>query len=259
MSTEILPVPDVVLASEFPSLADRPAGTYNTKAKAWADSENAMSLRNHEIAVVTWNNAVVAREAANEAIDIAIPAAAAALGYRNEAETFRNSTEVIAAAVGAEAGLPALEGNAGAYLRVNPGESGVEFDRLDFATKEEAETGVSDAVVMSPLRVAQAIAATISEIGVDQTWQPVTRAIGVSYQNSTGKPLYVSAVARSTSPGNKTFTAEVSVDNVTWLEVGAASPPQGHSDSVSLIVPPGYFYRYSSVSSEWTVSYRELR
>ena len=71
MSTEIQPVPDVVLADEFPTLADRPAGTYNQKSAAWANSENAMSIRNREIAVVTHNNATAAREAA----DIAAPVA----------------------------------------------------------------------------------------------------------------------------------------------------------------------------------------
>lgn len=71
MSTPIQPVPDVVLASEFPSLADRPAGTYNQKAKAFADSANPMSVRNREIAVVGHNNAVVATEQA----DIALQAA----------------------------------------------------------------------------------------------------------------------------------------------------------------------------------------
>lgn len=71
MSTEIQPVPDVILASEFPSLADRPAGTYNAKAKAWADSENAMAESVREIAVVGHNNAVAATEQANIALQAA--------------------------------------------------------------------------------------------------------------------------------------------------------------------------------------------
>lgn len=64
MPTEIQPVPDAVLASEFPSLADRAANTYNTKAKNWADSENAMAERTREIALTAQNNATVATEQA---------------------------------------------------------------------------------------------------------------------------------------------------------------------------------------------------
>lgn len=78
MSTEIQPVPDVILASEFPSLADRPAGTYNAKAKAWADSENAMSVRLREIALVTMNNASVAKESAASVVEDAQDAREAA-------------------------------------------------------------------------------------------------------------------------------------------------------------------------------------
>lgn len=78
MSTEIQPVPDVILASEFPSLADRPAGTYNAKAKAWADSENAMSVRLREIALVTMNNALVAEESAASVVEDAQDAREAA-------------------------------------------------------------------------------------------------------------------------------------------------------------------------------------
>lgn len=78
MSTEIQPVPDVILASEFPSLADRPAGTYNAKAKAWADSENAMAVRLREIALVTMNNALVAEESAASVVEDAQDARQAA-------------------------------------------------------------------------------------------------------------------------------------------------------------------------------------
>lgn len=71
MSTPIQPVPDLVLASEFPSLADRPAGTYNAKAKAFADSANPMSVRNREIALTAHNNAVAATEQAGIATQAA--------------------------------------------------------------------------------------------------------------------------------------------------------------------------------------------
>lgn len=121
MTTPIQPVPDVILASEFPSLADRPAGTYNAKAKAWADSENAMATRTREIALTAKNNAEAAREAADEAV----PAAATAVSARDKALEYKESAEATAAAVGVEAGLPSLVGNAGKALIVGPDEEAV--------------------------------------------------------------------------------------------------------------------------------------
>lgn len=69
--TEIQPVPELILASEFPTLADRPAGLYNQKAADWADSENAMVQRARETALVTHNNAQVSVEQAAKAVGAA--------------------------------------------------------------------------------------------------------------------------------------------------------------------------------------------
>jgi len=78
MTTEIVPVPDVVLASEFPTLADRVAGEFNQKAWEWANSENAMSVRNQEIALTAHTNATAAQERAQAADSARIAAQAAA-------------------------------------------------------------------------------------------------------------------------------------------------------------------------------------
>lgn len=78
MSTPIQPVPDVILAPEFPTLADRPAGTYNAKAAAWANGENAMSVRNREIALTAKNNAESAKDSATTAQAAATAAVGAA-------------------------------------------------------------------------------------------------------------------------------------------------------------------------------------
>lgn len=115
MSTPIQPVPDVILASEFPSLSDRPAGTYNAKAKAWADSENAMATRTREIALVGHNNTVVATEQAviatnkaSEANDAKLGAEAArdtALLHKQGAKDAEDSAWAAAAALGADPDL----------------------------------------------------------------------------------------------------------------------------------------------------------
>ncbi len=65
--TTIQPVPALVLPAPFPTTADRVAGVYNAKAKAWADGEAAMADNQHALALVTHNNATVALEQAGSA------------------------------------------------------------------------------------------------------------------------------------------------------------------------------------------------
>lgn len=119
MSTPIQPVPDVVLASPFPTLADRPAGTYNQKAKDWADSENAMSVRNREIALVGHNNATTATEQAGIAVTKANEASNSAQTATNKAqeaaESAQNLADLDALWLGAATSDPAT-GKGGAPL-----------------------------------------------------------------------------------------------------------------------------------------------
>lgn len=152
MSTPIQPVPDLVLAAEFPSLADRPAGTYNQKAKLFADSANPMSVRNREIAVVTHNNALAATEQANIALQ-AVPAAGVAEAARDKALEYRDSAQVAAAAAGSAAGLPSLAGNARKALLVGDDEESVGwYDVLPALGHREVTTaetaGVADRSVI---------------------------------------------------------------------------------------------------------------
>lgn len=93
--------------------------------------------------------------------------------------------------------------------------------------------------------VKQAIAAIpdgIGEgIGEGQTWQNVksSRVNNTSYRNTTGKPIFVSI----SGANNGYSDAQVSADNVTWVNVGNVS---GSSrNSASFIVPNGHYYRTS--------------
>ncbi len=91
----IQPVPTLVLASPFPTNADRVAGIFNAMSKAWADSENPMALSVREIAVVTYNNA-------NEVFNLAAAANQSKLdaeGFRNQAQSAANSAGASAAVV----------------------------------------------------------------------------------------------------------------------------------------------------------------
>jgi len=89
-------------------------------------------------------------------------------------------------------------------------------------------------------------------IGFGQTWQDVlaSRTPGVSYQNTTGKPIMV-AIDHFTSSGGP--TVQVSVNNSTWITIHTMT---GGSVRVGtqFIVPNNWYYRVSSgpVYSNWT-------
>lgn len=112
MSINIKPVPDVVLASEFPTTADRSAGVYNSKAKAWADSENDMAQSLHGLAVATHEYATQAQALALQAggsSEQAMQQADAAMGYRNAAgQSALSATQAAATASAAQAEMQKL-------------------------------------------------------------------------------------------------------------------------------------------------------
>ena len=79
-------------------------------------------------------------------------------------------------------------------------------------------------------------------IGLGQTWQDVSgsRAVSTSYQNTTGKPIYV-ALGASTG----TRPVEVSSDISTWVQIGQT----GNGTSNSFVVPNNYYYRINGARS----------
>lgn len=78
-------------------------------------------------------------------------------------------------------------------------------------------------------------------IGVGQSWSNPARSIGVSYQNTTGRPIMVSVAA--------TISAErylqVSANNSTWISIGTLGGHGGVNDSGAsqAIVPANHYYR----------------
>ena len=87
-------------------------------------------------------------------------------------------------------------------------------------------------------------------LGVDQTPQTVSRSYaGTSYQNTTGKPIFVSA--HDGSRNNSRM--EVSSNNSTWITT--AGGDSASRSTRSAVVPNGWYYRYGAVSSTasfWT-------
>jgi hypothetical protein len=98
-----------------------------------------------------------------------------------------------------------------------------------------------------------ASAAAPAAIGVGQTWQNLTssRANGIPYTNSTGKPISVSVTTSTTA----TVAHTITVDGV--IAQSAATNPNSTTAWVTAIVPNGSIY---TTSSNGTMSYwAELR
>lgn len=140
--TDIVPVPEGVHSTEFPTNADRTAGTFNPKVVAWGDSTRAQSVRDREIALTAYTNAVAAYEAAlaaGQSKEQAAASAQAAFNDANRSRTEANRSEAgavsawnAAAVAGAEAGLPIFAGKEGLALVVNRDGTGVEWNSVGF-------------------------------------------------------------------------------------------------------------------------------
>jgi hypothetical protein len=89
-------------------------------------------------------------------------------------------------------------------------------------------------------------------IGYGQSWQNMigSRASGVSYQNTTGKPIMVAAVCNAVS-GGATISGQVSSDNVTFITVSFGQGWYG-ADGVSFIVPPNHYYKVNGSIQIWS-------
>ena len=92
-------------------------------------------------------------------------------------------------------------------------------------------------------------------IGVNQTWQSVTRAIGTTYTNSTGKPIAV-AITAACSAANSVQGLTINDVAVYACSVNVATLPCGFS----LIVPNGATYVSLTNSGTLTlITWVELR
>jgi hypothetical protein len=116
------------------------------------------------------------------------------------------------------------------------------------ASEAEAQAGTDNTKLMTALRVKDAIDANVAGVGVDQTWQAVTRTSGTSYQNTTGKPIQIVVGSNNTA-----MTLEVSVNGSTWLTLGTTGT--NVPASFSPVIPDQHYYRATGGIANW----RELR
>ena len=111
------------------------------------------------------------------------------------------------------------------------------------ASQSEAEAGANANATMTPLRTEQHMLA--NALGWGQT---VTRFVtgtgrvaNVSYQNTTGRPIYWSFSFRAAGGGSQ---ARISPDGTNWEPVAAAGGA-AHVNG-STVVPSGWYYGFSS-------------
>lgn len=84
------------------------------------------------------------------------------------------------------------------------------------------------------------------------SYNTTARAINTAYQNTTRKPMAVSCFGKSTADVFSTF--QISPDATTWTSIGRILPATWVADaSVFLIVPPGWYYRYTGGTPNGTI------
>ena len=101
-------------------------------------------------------------------------------------------------------------------------------------------------------------AVTVTSVGVGQTWQNVigSRALGVTYTNSTGRAIQVAATVTG---GDTVGAAQAIVDSVTILSCSTSSccgVPQISGFPLTFIVPAGNTYRLNGAG---LTTWAELR
>lgn len=120
--------------------------------------------------------------------------------------------------------------------------------RID-STQTTAGTWASDPTLVQGAG-GEALTA-MSSLGYGQTWQSVTRVSGITYYNTTGRPIFFVWNGSGNPSANQLFINGVVVQNMTNSSAGPLIP-------MSMIVPPGCSYSFA-VSSGGTASVYELR
>jgi len=94
-------------------------------------------------------------------------------------------------------------------------------------------------------------------IGVGQTWQDVaaSRAMGTTYTNSTGKPIFV--IISPNASGSLVGTLEINGSNAGFIQFTPSGG--GGGCSISFMVPDGSTYRMVNNSNFGIQFWWELR
>lgn len=102
-------------------------------------------------------------------------------------------------------------------------------------------------------------------LGVGQVWsnQLANRAVGTTYQNTTGKPIAVSIFTQDPDGNPRVF--EVSANGTSWVEIGTGWYSSGSEEFLTLatggpfIVPDDHYYRLRGTGAITLQKWAELR
>lgn len=121
--------------------------------------------------------------------------------------------------------------------------------KVELATDAETQAGTDAARAVTPAALASAA------FGMNQTWQLVTRAVGTTYTNTTGRPICV--LVRTKAGSNTSIYITATVDGLSFVIANDNSPASPFSIG-SFVVPPGSTYSFA-INSAGLHSVHELR
>lgn len=124
---------------------------------------------------------------------------------------------------------------------------------VELATTSEASTGTDTVRAVTPAGM------TASTLGRGQTWQDVkaSRAFGVTYTNSTGRPIEI--LVRATRAGVDTSSLNISINGgASFTFASGTNSNGGNTCAGSIIIPNGHTYSVTSADSV-LAAWHELR
>lgn len=114
------------------------------------------------------------------------------------------------------------------------------------ASQAQAEAGADDATAMTPLRTAQAIAAQASGIGINQTYQSVTRVSNTDYQNTLSRTITL-VVTFSSRNGSVRVGPSTAAYLLVSGNTSSLSDDTNSRPVHTIPIPPGHYYRIGGV------------
>ena len=147
--------------------------------------------------------------------------------------------------VGAANGVASLDANTKVPVSQLPAATISDAGVLRFATATEVSNKTNVSAAVSPSNAATIAQST--DLGVGQEWQNVSRSLGVTYTNNTGKPIQVSIFASGSSGSPLVLI----IDDLELLRTN-----QSVVVHVTAVIPNGSSYTMTgAILSNW----KELR
>lgn len=135
--------------------------------------------------------------------------------------------------------LPTARNNLSVYSKAETYTKTEVDAKTTVASTSQAQAGVSNVVLMTPLRTKEY--ADSNMLGVGQTWQDMTagRALGVTYTNSANRPIqvFIDVVDNGT-----TTPITLNIGGISWA---GPDPTAGSVNFPSFVVPNGATYSIS--------------